>query len=90
MFLWLGVNSSFVKDLNGTLSGFLPPAFSKKSQETGYLAFRGYMVPWFCGSVAPLIVGTLFAQLLLQFYTDCFETLQVFLSWSEDVHVVWM
>ena len=35
-------------------------------------------------------MGTLCAQLLLQFYVDPFETLPVFLSWSEDVHVVWI
>ena len=38
----------------------------------------------------PNIVGTLCAQLLLQFYADSFETLQIFLSWSEDMHVVWI
>ena len=37
----------------------------------------------------PNIVGTLCAQLLLQFYADSFETSQMFLSWSEDMHVVW-
>ena len=31
-------------------------------------------------------VGTLWAQLLLQFSFDCFETLQMFSAWSEDVH----
>ena len=34
------------------------------------------------------IVGTLCAQLLLQFYIDSFETSQVFYTWSEDMHVV--
>ena len=34
------------------------------------------------------IVGTLCAQ-LLQFYADCFETLQMFWSWSENVHIYW-
>ena len=29
-------------------------------------------------------------QLLLQFYSDSFETFQVFRSWSEDVHIVWI
>ena len=29
------------------------------------------------------------AQLLLQFCTNCFETLHVFSSWYEDVHVNW-
>ena len=33
-------------------------------------------------------MGTLQAQLLLQFSTDCFETLQMFSAWNEDVHVV--
>ena len=35
-------------------------------------------------------MGTLCAQLLLQFDADSFETSQVFWSWSEDVHVVWI
>ena len=38
----------------------------------------------------PKVVCTLCAQLLLQFYADSFETLQMFLSWPEDVHVVWI
>ena len=33
------------------------------------------------------VVGTLWAQ-LLQFWTDPFETLQVFYSWSEDIYVL--
>ena len=36
----------------------------------------------------PKVVGTLCAQ-HLQFYADPFETFE-FLSWSEDVHVVWI
>ena len=35
-------------------------------------------------------MGVLWAQLLLQFFTDLFETLQMFSSWCEDVHVVWI
>ena len=35
-------------------------------------------------------VGTLWAQLLIQFYTDLFETLYMFSSWSGDVHMVWI
>ena len=34
--------------------------------------------PWFRGSVPPLTVGTLCAQLLLQVNADLFETLHVF------------
>ena len=46
-----------------------------------------FCFPSFC----PLqVVGTLFMQLLLQFYLDSFETLQVFRSWSENVHIVWI
>ena len=30
------------------------------------------------------------AQLRLQFYADSVETSQVFWSWTEDVHVVWI
>ena len=33
-------------------------------------------------------VGSLWAQLLLQFYNKLFETLHVFLSCSENVHVL--
>ena len=35
-------------------------------------------------------MGTLCAHLLLQFYIDSFETSQVFWTWSEDMHVVWI
>ena len=35
-------------------------------------------------------VGTLWAQPLIQFYTDLYETLHMFLPWSGDVHVVWI
>ena len=35
-------------------------------------------------------VGTLWAQLLIQFYTDLFETLYMFLPWSGDVHKIWI
>ena len=35
-------------------------------------------------------LGVLWAQLVLQFCTDLFETLHVFSSWYEDVHVIWI
>ena len=35
-------------------------------------------------------VGTLWAQLLIQFYTDLFETLYMFSPWSGDVYMVWI
>ena len=37
-----------------------------------------------------VIVGTLWAQLLIQFYTDLFETLYMFSPWSGDMHMVWI
>ena len=40
-------------------------------------------------SITKLMEGdTLWAQLLLHFYSNSFETLLVFWSWSEDMHVV--
>ena len=35
-----------------------------------------------------ITMGTLCAQLLLQFYTDQLETLQALLSWSLGVHMI--
>ena len=35
-------------------------------------------------------VGTLCAQLLRQFHSDSFETLQMSLPGFEDMHVVWI
>ena len=40
-------------------------------------------------SESELIVGTLCAQCLLQFYANSFKTLHVLWTWSEDMHVVW-
>ena len=41
-----------------------------------------------CPSAAFQVVGIMCMQLLLQYYADSFETLQVLRSWSEDVHIV--
>ena len=40
-------------------------------------------------SVPPQAAGVFCMELLLQFKSDCFETLQVFRSWSKDMHIVW-
>ena len=40
-------------------------------------------------SIPSQAVSILCLKFLLQFYCDSFETLQVFRSWSEDVHIVW-
>ena len=44
----------------------------------------------FCNLSDENILGTLRAQLLLQFSMVCFETLQMFSAWNEDMHVVWI
>ena len=51
-------------------------------------SFRLFVRPFICPSTFTL--GVLWANLLLQFCTDHFETLQVFSSWYKDVHVVWI
>ena len=40
----------------------------------------------YCKSIN--LVGTLCAQITLQFYADRFKTLQVFLARCKDVHVI--
>ena len=47
------------------------------------------LFPFFDLGISLHMVGALCAQLLIQFYTDQFETLKDFLSWSVDVHMVW-
>ena len=51
-------------------------------------SFRPSVRPFVFPSTFTL--GVLWAQLLLQFCTDHFETLHVFSSGYEDVHVVWI
>ena len=60
---------------------FVPRLFEEKRRDIvfGFPSFR-----------PPIVVCTLCAQLLLQFYSDSFETLQVFSPWFEDMHVVWI
>ena len=70
--------------VNHFCSSFCPPPFRRKAE--GH-SFRPSVRPSFR---PPRVVGTLCAQLLLQFYSDAFETLKMFLSLSEDTHVVWM
>ena len=72
-----------VESKDQTIS-FCPPPFRRKAE--GH-SFRHSVLPSFRPSVRPSvlpsfrppnIVGTLCAQLLLQFYADSFETLQMF------------
>ena len=63
------------------LGVILPLSFFNVSLFSTYFFF-------FFFSVWHSVMGNLWAQLLLQFYTKLFETLQVLLSWSEDVHVL--
>ena len=52
------------------------------------VSLRLFVRPSVCPST--FTMGVWWAQLLLQFFTDLFETLQMFSSWCEDVHVVWI
>ena len=60
---------------------FVPRLFEEKRRDIvfGFTSFR-----------PPKVLCTLCAHLLLQFFADSFETSQMFLSWSEDMHVVWI
>ena len=78
--------------VNKVKSFYCPPPFRRKAE--GH-SFRHSVLPSVLPSVFPSfrppnVVGTLCAQLLLQFCADSFETSQMFLSWSEDMHVVWI
>ena len=52
--------------------------------------FHIFNLDFFCIVVrgSEFIVGTLWAQFLLQFFTNPSESLQVSLSWSQNVHVL--
>ena len=63
---------------------FCPPPFRRKAEGR---SIQHSVLPTVR---PPKVVGTLCAQLLLQFYADSFEILQMFLSWSEDMHMVWI
>ena len=62
----------------------VPRLFKEKRRDIvfGFPSFRPSVLP------SPYRVCTLCAQLLLQFYSDSFETLQMFLPSFEDMHVV--
>ena len=72
----------------------VPRLFQEKRRDLVFasLSLRPSIRPSFHPSVlpTPIEVRTLRAQLLLQFYTNSFETSLVFWSWSEDIHVVWI
>ena len=71
---------------------YCPPPFRRKAEgHSFWLSVRPSVHPSFRPSFRPPIgVCTLCAQLLLQFYSDSFETLQMSSSCFEDVHVVWI
>ena len=83
------VSATLLKFLYRSLCSFvifIAPALAGRLRRA---SFR----PFVCPSVrqsSTFILGVLWAKLLLQFCTDQFETLQVFSSWSEGVHVVWI
>ena len=96
-------NISFYEDLkkiifelSSNMHLIVPRLFEEKRRDIVFgfpsfrPSFRPSVLPSFRPSVPPKVLCTLCAQLLLQFYADSFETLQMFLSWSEDMHVVWI
>ena len=46
------------------------------------------LFPFFDSGIRQQSMGTMCAQLLIEFDTDQFEPLQALLSWSVDVHVI--
>ena len=64
---------------------FLSPAFRRNAERLSFI-FQSFRL----SLRTPIEVGTLWTQLLLQFYTNIFETSLVFWSWYENMHVVWI
>ena len=75
------LDAQLVSDFKRKHLFFVPRLFEEKRRDIvfGFPSFR-----------PPIGVCTLCAQLLLQFYSDSFETLQMSSSCFEDVHVVWI
>ena len=74
-------NEIYIFIILSPLSNILVPAFSKKTRGQSILLS---VLP----SIPLQVVGTLCMQLILQFYSDPFETVPVRRSWPEDVHIV--
>ena len=71
---------------------FCPPPFRRKAEGHGFWlsvipSVRPSVLPSFR---PPIGVCTLCAHLLLQFYSNSFETLQMSLLCFEDMHVIWI
>ena len=61
------------------------PALKKCGYAESNLSFCGSVVLWFCHNFSDEnTLGTLWAQLLLQYSMKCFESLQLFSAWNED------
>ena len=73
--------------ISSCLLSYCPPPFRRKARvhSIRLSVVRG---AWFVVRVSEFKVGTLWAQLLLQFLINPSEILQVSLSCSEDVHVL--
>ena len=72
---------------------FPSPLFGYNPQINFCHFFRNLNLAIFFGhfhNESECAVGTLCAQLLLQFHANSFKTLHVLLTWSEDMHVVWI
>ena len=68
---------------------FVPRLFEEKPRDIVF-GFPSFLPSFRLSFRPPKVLCTLCVQLLLQFYADSFETSQMFLSWSEDMHVVWI
>ena len=84
MFLYR-VMSLLPKDL--LFRTYCPPPFRRKAGMGGGHNTSKLGFPWFRPAPPPPLNC---AQLNRQFYVYPFKTLQIFLSWSEDVHVIWI
>ena len=67
---------------------FCPPPFRRKARGHRSIQLSVVCGAWFVVRGSEFIVGTLWAQLLLQFLTNPSEILQVSSSWSENVYVL--
>ena len=86
------ITYSFHADYWAILCAYCTPHFRRKAaghsiRHSVFPSVRPSVRPSFRSS-PPKLVDTLFAQAPLQFYVDSFETLQLLLSVSEDMHVV--
>ena len=67
---------------------FVPCLFEEKRGDMVF-SFSWFVVPSSSPSDSMYLVSITFPA-VLSFFAILFETVQIFLSWSEDVHVIWI